>query len=459
MPQDPLEGFFEGLKISQARRAEQTRSALEWQRQQQDQESKQAEIKLHQDTLTQHKKEFDAAQKVIAAKAALEHMQGMQEITSNIMKGVNVPGSTQQPVAQAPAAQGGGEFSPINPEQASSVTHTLPDGESITVPTLNEQARRSASAYEIANKPKEEATRREKAAEEEARAKQAGESKQADFLRSMIIKSQEDERARLDRESHEMIAKGNNATQLKVAGMRGGLSPEWQNYDPSPHVLDALSGDISREDLSRMTLPPQLKMAIIDGVKSSGGNFLSKDQQKVASEYSGLVDIVKTMDELLTKIPQNTGKGILSSIAATGRGAVAGLDKDITSLEQRLEGSATLIGRAVSKDNRVSDQDAKRVGMGFFPSKSDLIENNVKKRNDYVQRVNGAIDAKLSTIPAAQRQFIKKKLGLDTIPMLPLPSASGANQQQPAAKQPTAAPGATHIWTPQGIQLIQQQQQ
>lgn len=442
MAQADVQNILQGLRIGQEKRAARARTELEQQRLEQQRQAQEAEIKIRHESLDEQKRQFDATQKVHAARAALDQMQQKQEITANIMKGIDVPGSSKSPAAFGPM----GGFTPVHPEDATHQVTTLPTGDEVTTPTMNEQARQGAAAYEIANKPKEEALRREKGAEEEARAKQAEISKAADFARTMSQKAMDDSRATEDRASREMIAAAGNASREKVARIaastKGKLSPEWENYDISPHVMDALSGNISREDVSRMTLPPQLKMALIDGVKASGGNLLSKDQQKVASEYSGLVDIVKTMDELLTKIPQNMGKGVMASGLASIKGAYAGLDKDITSLEQRLEGNATIIGRTVSKDNRVSDQDAKRVGLGFFPSKSDLLENNIKKRNDYVQRVNGAIDAKLSTVPLGQRAIIKKKLGLDTLPMLPLPGQQG--QQGQPARQGT--------WTPQGIQ-------
>jgi hypothetical protein len=389
--------------------------------------------------LEQQHEQFEANHQLLSQQAAIKVLETKQEIGKSIAQGIPVPG-----VQTAPAAEGtsGALFSPANPAQATQQIATLPQelgGGQMTVPSPTKFATDQANLQKILDRPKVEAKIEEARSLQADLLKKQEEAKVADFNRSMMQKAWDDARAAEMRTSQEKIARGHDDATRFVALHRNALPEEWQSYNLAPHIQDAMTGVLTREDFVKMALPKPVKDAIEVGVKSAGGNFLDKKQQESLGDYTNLTDVVGTMDKLLDILPKTQS----NSRIATG---LAGLgevnNRDIKDLKNRLEGSATIIGRAVSKDNRVSDQDAKRVGMGFFQDEFNSIKNNVEKREDFVRKVSNAIDARLVGVSPAQKQIIKQRLGLTTIAPYQL--------RTPAPAPAVQNPNQPRNWTPDG---------
>lgn len=451
MAQADVQGILEGLRIHQQKVIAQRGMDIQQQQADSQREAEQSRAEQQKEQLEQQKealkqraKEFEITSKAAKAVHDFNIFQETQKLGQQAMSGIPITGAKATPVASST----GGEpnFSPVNPNQAGAQTaYTLPIQDSSGQPMMigpfpkpEDVAKQQADLEKIRDRPKVDAKIEESRALQSDLLNKQNEAKDADFKKMLIQKKLDDNRAELDRQSRERMNAATNAAHLAGMKLTKGLPQEWQDYDVTPHVQDALNGDLSREDFARVVLPKEVKQAIEVGVKMGGGVFLDKKQQDVAADYKALGGIVGIMDQLLGVIPKTEAKGLLSGVKTGAVGLLHTFDKDISSLQNQLEGHATVIGRTVSKDNRVSDQDAKRVGMGYFPKANDTYEHNVAKRNQYVKEVNEAIDAKFSMIPKGQREILKQKLGLTDIKPYGLGIPATAAPAQPTQPSPAA---------------------
>ena len=354
-------------------------------------------------------KQHEAANK-IAQQAAdiqlkmykLAGAEGLQKIGEAYQKTGVAPGA--QIASMASSANG--NFSPVNPQQATGAQITIPGMEdlgSIQVATPEIAATRQANLSRITDRPQVEAKIEESRALQSDMLKKQEEAKAADFTRSAMMKiyddareerrlTAENERARLMRASMERIARINKGAT---------------DVDLTPYAQQVVDGDLTREDVLRLPISKPDQMKLINAVTGAGAGLLSKDQKELVGDFSQMTQAIKLMDQIIANQPQTHNK-ISSNIA----GAFSSLDQNVTGPQEELNGRLSLIARGFAKEKgNLSNQDIERVKK-MLPDRFQPVESNIKKRNDYLTEIGRTIDAKMANLPKAQREIIKKKVGL-----------------------------------------------
>src|SRR5947207_7937330 len=102
------------------------------------------------------------------------------------------------------------------------------------------------------------------------------------------------------------------------------------------------------------------------------------------------------------------------------------------------------------KGQRLTQMHLKLSQGGFTPSRFQPLDENIKRRDNYLSQLNMMIDAKLTGVPEAQRAIIKKNLGLTDIrPMI----LGGGVAAPPANTSPVGlSPAAQELMKKYGIQ-------
>lgn len=461
MGQDAINNILEGLKIGHARRAEQARTELEQQRLQNERDSKEAEIKIRHDSLDEQKRQFDAAQKVISAKAALDSMQQKQEIAKGIMQGVPVPGATQQP-------QGGTDqqpFSPIHPEDATSVLHTLPTGDTVSIPTPQTQAKTAASVYEIANKPVEAAKTREALALQESKNQEDKNKLAEEFGRRQLDNANSLMRERETRASAEKIALANNATQLQVAKIAhaglsnifGQSSPEQIKAMTDPVIQGMADGTMGYESIKKMFADKGMAGgdALVTASFMKNGMVPPSDKQvDFNKNVKPIVDSLPLIQEYINMLPKTTGwlGGQVSGIKNI-------INTDLDAKLKEIKFNIATVAKNLSGDQGQRLQKAllEPAEGGYLPSKSAPTTANVANFNKLIDVINSTVDSQLGSLTPDQRNHIKANtLGLTKISKLNpdgTPKVIQQQGQQPAAGPPgQLSPAAQQLMQKHGIQ-------
>ncbi len=391
----------------------------------------------------QHVKDQEAQQKIAQQAADLQMKvyklhgaQALQQMGEEYQKTGVAPGGQAAPMATSAT---GGDFSPANPQQATGAQLTIPGMEdlgSIQVATPERAAARQADLTRITQRPKVEAQIEESRALQADMLNKQAEAKQADLDRVNVQKQYDDARAAKVQEAEMARLKLTLASHERIAKISRGAS----DMDLSPYAQQIIDGDLSRDDVLKLPIPKPDQMRLINAVTGAGAGILSKDQKELVGDFSQMVQAVKLMDQIIANQPQTHNK-ITSHIA----GAFSSLDQNVTGPQEELNGHISLLARGFAKEKgNLSNKDIERV-QKMLPDRYQPVETNIKKRDDYLIELDRTIDAKLASVPKAQRDMIKKKVGLLDIGLY--------NKEQPAQSQP-AALGATHMWTPQGIQPV-----
>lgn len=420
-----INALLEGVRIHTERQLHQKQQAIEQQRADAQTEAEKARIEQQKEELAQRKTQFEA--NLAMQKAA--HNVAMVQATQALQEGFSKTGLTPP----------GARINPTNPE-AGIGTMTMPglglNGADVTMPIQTPQAAaaQAANTYQIANKPIEEAKIRVEAAKQKEIEEAKLAAKREDLDRMNVQKQYDDAREERRQKADLLRTQLEIASRERIARIQRGSMEE----DLTPYVHQAINGDITREDINAMPLKNKDdKMRIFNAVIGSGAGLLDKEQKALVGDFSQMVEATKLMDQIIANQPK-TGNRLTSHVL----GPLARLtDPNLSGPEQQLAGHISLIARGFAKEKgNLSNKDIERV-QNMLPSSSEPLDVNIKKRNDYLQELGKLIDSKLSNLPKAQREVIKKKVGLYGID----PPAQG--QQAPQQ----VSPGATHVWTPQGV--------
>lgn len=446
-----LSGIMDILKAQEVKKQQTILNQQNTNKQVEEKRQFDQQLKLHQAQFDQQIKRDDLATKAADAMRELEIAKQRSELANTLQKGGTVPGTTTQPVA---TSQTGGDFTPMNPGQATEMIHTLPIKDSngqpvqVRLPTPETYYANQAHFDEILKKPQRDFELKKQAEDNAADLKKAQEQKDADYERAELTKqmdyvrtmqskgfddaretkriSAENERARLLRGSMERIAniraKGNLAGQI----------------DLTPTVQSIIDGETSIDEVNKMRLPNEDRVKLIGAVTGSGAKILTKDQIDQVGDFKQMVEAIKYMDQVIENQPKMYTKGF-SHIA----GALSTMNDAVTTPEQELAGRAPIIARGFAKDRgSLSNQDIARVQAGMFPSRFQPVQANVKKRNDYRNELEKTIDAKLSGMPEAQRNILKHKIGILDVGLL---DNMGKNVKKDIVPAPKLSPEALKL--------------
>ncbi len=398
----------------------------------------------------QHIKDQEAQQKIAQQAADLQMKvyklhgaQALQQMGEEYQKTGVAPGGQAAPMATSST---GGDFSPANPQQATGAQLTIPGMEdlgSIQVATPERAAARQADLTRITQRPKVEAQIEESRALQADMLNKQTEAKQADLDRANAIKAADESRLQLQLDAQEKRAQAHDKILLTIAGMRAkkGVEP---TIDIEPHVQDVLDGRMSLEDFQKTPLAKIDKEAISEAVTQAGGRFLTKNQQELNTTVNGAAEALTIMKDFIDK----------TSFSDSTVGAITGAvndyrNADIRKLNDQIKGRKLVMAQAITKQSprSISDKDAESILQGYTPTLTDTTKNKIIQYDKYVDILNKKVETELAPLKPAQAARIKASMGF------PFKHYDGNKVQQPAQNQP-AAPGATHMWTPQGIQPV-----
>jgi len=439
MAQDAVNAILEGLKTHQAKVLEQTRLAIEKQRADAQTEAEKARIEQQKAQLEQAKKEFDLNHEIAKKHADLVTAQ----VTSQLGNQYQQTGVAPAGTSVSPTIQGnGGMASPVNPQQATSQMLDIPNVGQIQVATPEQYATRQADLSRITEKPKEEAKIRESQALQSDLLKKQEEAKQADFVRAIVQKQYDDNRAAASQTAETERAKLHIASAERIARIQAAARDKTTGIDLSPFAQDAIDGKITKEEVARLPVTMQEKAAIVDAVRGTGSQILRKDQADLVGDMNQVVSTIPLMDQVIQNQPQ-THNVISSHIG----GLLSSGNQDVTAPEKELMARTSVISRFLKEKGNLSNRDIERVTK-MIPSRFNPLETNIKLRDDFRLELNKLLDSKLANLPDAQRNIIKKRVGLLDI------APYGAVQQAApgGSQQSTLSPAAQQLMQKYGIQ-------
>lgn len=395
MAMEQVQGILEGLKIAQARRADNFKVQQEVANRAQQNEQFQNDLKLRQDELAQRKNQFDVTTKAAKAMHDLQMLQEEQNLGKSLQEGNNVPGATSTPGADA-----------------NHVVYQIP-GIDNPLTLLTPEAYRTKQIQDITAKDAPvHANRMEEIATQSQNAKDLAAQNKTDALVQMQqMQDYENKRAATHEAAENFRTQTEVASREHVAKIQQGLeglTPDMLD----PYIHQVVNGDLTQKQLNALPLPKGVKAAIVNGVTSSGGAVLNDNEQDVIKSFTPIKQIIGKLDQYNDIIKANP---TLSRIPGTDA------YKQTSLLSEEIEGILPNVARVIATDTgRLSNQQIQMVKGMTEPSKNFLTNDsaiNEKRRNDFLGITNALIDSKLSRLPEGQRAAVKQKLGITDIPM------------------------------------------
>lgn len=391
-----------------------------------------ANIKKSEDEFKQRGEHFQLTQDVLGKQLALKIFEAKKAALEDLQQGKSVPGTTVAPTSEG---TGGALYSPANPNSATQQMVTMPKelgGGQQMLPSPTQFATKQAELSKIQEAPKHEARLEEIKKTRELQEQLMEKSKQNDYERAFMQKAWDDARNQESIKARNEQSRLDRISNEKVAGMRVAANAIPDDFDYSGFIQKGLAGDVSAEEIQKLGKPALRLKNVMSQV---GGKFLNKDEQEVVSDFKMMVDSVGLMDQVIANQPQSETWGISHL-----RGLVNSGNTAVTTPEAELDGRLSNIARGLMKERgALSNKDIERA-QALMPSRFQPVQANIKKRNDLVKQIRSVIDAKLSTVPEAQRKVIIDKVGLNKIEML-----GGKQAEQPNQKT------VEYQWTPEGF--------
>lgn len=437
MAREDVQGVMQALHQAQSRRMQQFLADRELQQHQAQNEFEKQRIGLEQEKFKHQSALEDASAKAAEAVRQQQKVFDAAKIAAGLKAGQPVPGAQQLGSRTTPAGE---TFN----------TFQLPDafGEpgkpsTIELPSEETSAKQAAGLERITSAPKEEAKTREIEA-----------GKQADFLRSQMMKAYDDQRAaenkaaedlrnKATRESAERIAVGNNRATVEAARLRAaaGGANALPSIDITPYVNDALTGNLSRDEILKMqnkAFNKQDAQSIIEAVIKSGARVLTDKQKSTISDFQPVVDV-------LPKLKQYNE--VLKANPIQGRIPLSDAYKTLTRLDGEIEMAMPNVARILEGEKgKLSNQQIQYSKGGFVPSRSPAgtdVKQNDLLIHDFEDMVHKQFDAKMGGLPEGQKALIKQKLRLLD------------NGQQATPQQIPQAPQVLHWQRDQSGKLVQ----
>lgn len=424
-----VQAILEGLRQHQAKVTAANEQKIQQQRVDLEKESQQKRIDLETQKLEQEKKVQDNQIEIAKKAADLIHMQKLQEIGTQFQQtGVSPAGASVSPAAST-VPNGQANYSPINPQQATSNILQFPGGGSVEVPTLGAQAKTQAAAKETLMEPEVKAKIRESQAVEAERLKKVEESKAYDFQRMAMMKVYDDKRAA------EMKAADDARERYRQEqeNYRARLRLQSDAPDLSPYVMMGLNGEMTQEDVMKLPLKTPDKMKIVNGVVAPGGRLLNNSSKQSLTDMSTISTAIPHIDGALAELKNHPVE-----VRIPGTDSYKRYQEEVKQAELVLP----QVGRVIAGDKgRMSNQQIKYAEGSFLPSRNPLttdFASNVKNREDFVRTMNDIMDTHLKGMSDQHKAYLKQTFGIKPLtPFIASPVAGQAPQgQAPPQQQP-----------------------
>lgn len=467
-------GILGGLVAAQAKRAQNSKTAIDQQRADQENEAQKARTDIAQQQLKelqqQHATENAHNDLALKAAMAVQRVQQAKEqqemVERSNASGIPLPGAAvNTPMASQPVPGALGVQTPAQPG-----TQTLrgagANGEDLTLPFDPKAYQQHQLDIQEATKGPASPEARARMAEYQTQYSMMGQNQKdlAQFQNALPMTEyqkanlvSEEKRAKEAKAAQMYDTNVHASAQIRSAQIAQGLEGVAAD-DPQVQTLVSQihNGQISQETLnSDKTRPKAVIRAAQAQVSADGGLVPNNAELGAVSKYAPVAQLIPAIDEynkLLVSDPYNS--------------RMPGTDayKKRQALEAQIETQTPGIARSIGTETgRLSNQqiqmsqDLVKPGTNFLTSDPTT---NQQKRDTLLKLANSAVDANLSRLPAAQAASIKAKTGLTGLQYeAPQPQQPAVQQLQQNQQRPGQPQGATHQWTPNGVVPIQQPQQ
>lgn len=461
-----IQNILHGLQIADARKARQATLAIEQQRANTESEAAKARAQEAKDRLAeelrQHNLAHDIAQQTLNLNKKLGEAQisgEMQKIGESVANtGVVPAGATLSPAATSPQ---GGNYTPINPQAATSQTLVMPGGQQLSIPTPQGMA----DVKRTLMQPEIEASKAKIGQEQAARLAEIKEQGEQARLTAESQKSWQMEIARMQRDSAESIAKAHDATLRFTAQLpysffaQTGLSVGQVGDLLKPYVEGMYNGSISPQDLKADFAAKGMAgadAAVMGAVTKAGGVPLNPKQVQTINSFGIFPQIIKNIDDLIDALPKTPGMSQSSHAQAALKGLTTLGDQNISVLKANLESQIGRVALVVGGDQGQRLQKALLSSSeeGYQPSRLMSTDANIKRRNNFVETVKNILDTQLRGVPDKQKQAILNNLGAKEFTDRPmLQNSSQAPSSSTGSKNFTYQKNAqTGKWEQQAVQ-------
>jgi hypothetical protein len=362
-------------------------------------------VKRAEGEFKQRDEHFKISQEALSKQFALRVFEAKQEAIKNLQNDIAVPG-----VQSAPASEGtgGAMFSPTNPQNATRQMVSFPQelgGGTQEIPSATQSATNQANRKRIIDAPTHEARLAEIEKTRTMIAEQAAANKAADEGRMLLLKAEDEKRELIRQRAETDRDKKHNEVILQIAAMNK-ASKNDSGVDLGPYARDVIDGNMSLEQVQRLPLKQVEKATILGAVKSAGMSALTKEQMELVNEFPQIIGSIKYMDELITNQPDHKG-----TAASWLSGAANSMNQALTGPEKELSARSSVVARFLREKGNLSNRDIERV-QNMFPTRYNPKSTNIKFRNDFRKELDQLLDAKLASLPPAQRNIIKKRVGV-----------------------------------------------
>jgi len=458
MAQQDVQNILQGLALGQRAHETQIQNLLENARLKQSGDIAQNELIQRQAQLAQAHAEFSQdlelrrAQQNLAEQASKNMLQRSQyEMAQTAAQtGINPPGTTSQPAIAA----GGSSVpnaTPVNPQQATSNIINFPGGSSVTVPSPLGLAQQTASVARITGAPAEEAKIRESEAAQKAETqrqttleniRQAGE-----LAKTHVMESAANQREAMSNASAQKIATmpylpfGGTVTDPTEIYQR--VKPDLDNLYAGNTTIQQLQKDYNEKGMQGTA------GAVVSTFKASGGVSLNDQQLKFKQALAPIVQVIPQVANYIRALPVTTNK-LGSTVAGIQNNGI--LNPDLEAKFDNIKLQLTTFAKTIGGDEGQRLQKAllEPAEAGLLPQKGDPTSANIIRYNNLIDTLDNLVDKKLGNVPVAQREAIKKDMGLGNLHYL---SMQNAAPMSGGKLPPAPAAGSTQL-SPQALDLL-----
>jgi len=442
-----LQGVLEVLKNKQAQRQLAIQNQMTALKQQELNDSRQAQIDLHHETIDNNEKQHQLALKAMEATRAANVEKTKQDIADKIMSGGVVPNDT---VSAAPDS-GQDKFE----------LHTIAGDDNQPFMQVKIPTRETFNRWQTDRKRAELTPEHENKLSESA---QGAEQRQSEELLRQTGPGGALTLEQMRRDSAEKIAKNNQAAEnwrrqsedaaaLQRTRLTMGLDSD--GWDSSPYIERLKNGQASDSDIKKELPKGQAQKVFSDAVAAGVVPMTDKEKQAGASLGSG-ANTLKLMDQFNTAMQQQGAR-----IPGTQAYTIA------SNLQNQIKEGLINTQTALGTNSRISDSRVKALATAYTPSMYGFNPSvdNEQKMHTFYDVLDKAIDSTYSNLPSGQRAHIKQTLGLpgqqqpQTQSQPPTPQTVQSQPQPNQPSQPVLSPNVQQLLQKHNLLPPQQGQQ
>jgi hypothetical protein len=437
MAMEQVQGILEGLKLAQARRAENMRAAQEAVRAKQQQDYQDSEAKNRADTLTELVKQhgienqrLDATSKVAAAFQKLQQLKDQQQIaTGSQQSGIPIPGGQ---VFQPPPGSIGVPSMQTIPGTGDG---TNPDVQVPFYPASQWDAMQAQRA-QVQQQPEIDRKNAEAAALQAAMEQRQLATKASDEARQVAIDKANNDRAMAVGKQHDdaeaLKAKLDRENQFSIAQLKQKPVDD-PNFDPTFYTNGSANGTVSKEDITK--LPKDQQQIIKDINTKAGINPIAEKQKDFFRGTGEAIGVIPKMQAYTAALDINNPLNPMGEEWATAKANAQTIKDNVQ------QATNTMYGGAAQRPTQARLQAAQDAFVPDFGPGFNVNFKNKQKTQNYIDTINEVFNGETSGMTPGQQAALRAQVGLNKYPH------SAATSKQPGGPapvlQPQVQPGQT----------------